>query len=185
LGELGAHAEPALPALIAAAREGPEDLRHAAIRSLGCIGKAHKPAVAKVLPPLATALREKGDPEIRTLAAFAIGMMGPEAREAVPVLREHLPLREVTDPKAASYIRGNVLWALGEIGPSAADAIIDIVEVVEGLKSSSDDRRSAIEAIGKMGRKAEMAMPTLKRAAADPDAQVRNAAQKVLSRTQQ
>src|SRR5262249_49935212 len=86
LGEMGEAAEAAIPALISAIRDawGPNRYRETdvgwrAAEALGQIGPAAVPALIAVL-------RENQCP----MAARALGIIGPKAKEAVPVLIDAL-----------------------------------------------------------------------------------------------
>ena len=55
-------------------------------------------------------------------AAFALGEMGPEAKDAGPALIAALK-RELSKPTPDDDLWSMYIWALGRIGPPAKDAI--------------------------------------------------------------
>jgi HEAT repeat protein len=132
IGELGADALPAVPALAAALAHPDADTRRAAAFSLGRIGPAAIPAIRSVLaaadsstkcqavealgsigPSAVAALIEAfGDPSppVRRSAARAVGRLGPAARQAEPALvkavSDHVPEVRSAAAEALKQIRG-------------------------------------------------------------------------------
>jgi HEAT repeat protein len=78
---LGADAEPAIPALVAGFRDPDEQVRTQCVFALVDIGYAIKERAAGAVEALAQALRDQSA-EIRSLAAEALGAIGPAARPA-------------------------------------------------------------------------------------------------------
>ncbi len=83
LARIGPAAEGAVPTLVAALRGDDADRRWRAARTLGRIG----PAAAAAVGPLADALADSGNPELRLHAARALGRIGPAARPAAAALQ--------------------------------------------------------------------------------------------------
>ena len=131
LGRLGAEPETIGPALVEAFHQTDADVRRAAARSVGQIGRSAFPAIKKALDdpddevrrtaveslgwmgpvavrPLVAALANE-KPAARRAAARALGRLGAEAKSAEPVLVEAVndPNEEVRDAaaKALRYIR--------------------------------------------------------------------------------
>ena len=79
LGEIGAEAEPAVPALQHLLETSKNlEVRREAVLSLGAIGPPAAPAVAALVCALA-----EEDRGIRIGAAYALGQIGPAAKAAV------------------------------------------------------------------------------------------------------
>jgi len=84
LGEIGPPAKAALPAL-ERVRKGDNKLNGVASAWAMCRVRATNNLVEKLLPGL-----QHEDPMVRIGAAWALGKMGPEARVAIPAMRELL-----------------------------------------------------------------------------------------------
>jgi HEAT repeat protein len=70
----------------------------------------------KLLPFLAEILKAKGDKSLRQSAAYALGIMGPDAVAAFPALIDALDVTDVKDAQLAARIQVAVIWALGQVG---------------------------------------------------------------------
>ncbi len=114
LGILGAHAVPAVDALleILGSSGADPELRGAAAAALGRI----RAEPNRVIPVLLTALRDpQSDSDVRAKAAFALAAYGPAASNATPVL-----LVLLDAPKDNKDLWTSVRFALKEIDPDAA-----------------------------------------------------------------
>jgi HEAT repeat protein len=109
------------------------------------------------------------DAKVRRKAAYALGQIGLEAREAVPALTKAL---------ADRYLE--VAWyaadALGRIGPGAAPATEALVRVIEETPGDAVLRRTATIALGRIGPDAKSALPILAKLVKSDDAETRVAA---------
>ncbi|HKI18141.1 MAG TPA: HEAT repeat domain-containing protein, partial [Isosphaeraceae bacterium] len=103
------------------------------------------------------------DPPSRQAAARALGILGPDAKPAVPALA-----RAASD--ADSSVRSSAIRALGAIGPEAKEAVPALVRAASDADKSV--RLSAIRALGAIGPGAREAIPVLVRAASDADTSV-------------
>src|SRR5262245_5919482 len=150
LGNQGAAARDAAPTLglLLRADTEPEVLTQAA-RALAQIGPAGVPELLKALR----------DPELRVRyqAAGALGIIGPDAREAVPLLTA--ALKETNDK-----MRARALYALGEIGPEARPAVPALVRT---LRDREPDVRT--QASGALRQIGPAAVPALEEALRDAD----------------
>lgn len=109
---------------------GPEPGRSRAVAALvKRKGKAVS-ALAKVV--------KEGNPEVATAAIRALGQIGPEASEAVPVL-----VLSLNSP----VLRGPAAEALGSIGPRASDAVLPIVVILESKPTDDEPLLKALDRI--------------------------------------
>ncbi len=139
-------------------------LRYRAADTLAKIGE-------RAVHPLAEALNDE-DPIVDSLAAQALGKIGPNAKAAVPALLEGL-YDEDKDPIVGSC----AAEALGKIGPHAVPAL------VEALNNEHEDVRSlAAKALGKIGPDAKATVPALLEALNDEDEDVRSLAAEALGK---
>ena len=74
----------------------------------------------------------------------ALGKIGPEAKDAVPVLVELLSLKR-GDPWREQSLRGKAMVALGKMGPAAAEAIPELR--VSAEKDTPEMRKLARETL--------------------------------------
>ena len=156
IGNLGRHANDAIPVLENLLRSPKEDLANQAARSLAQIGAASVPA-------LAAALQDE-DPAVGWRALWALSVVGPDATEGVP---EVLKLLDHPQEK----VRAAAIFTLGEIGPVADDTATRIVKSIR--TPSATVRYQAILAIRKAG--AEI-IPELQALLQDDDPDIRTAA---------
>jgi HEAT repeat protein len=98
LREIGPASAPALPALIDALKERDLIVRYQVGLTIAALGSAAKPAV----PALMTAMDEDPDEwvsiarrDMRRAMALALGEIGPDAREALPLLRKWMAFYRV------------------------------------------------------------------------------------------
>ncbi len=153
LGLFGVHAKDAAPALIDLLfdEDIPQADRTLPIEALARIGSAHP----DVLGALIRLLQYEGlDPSkvsaaeasvFRELAAEALGLMGPDADLAAPLL-----MRAVRDVRESESVRRKALVALGAMRSRAALAIPALIETLE-FEQSDALRGAAGEALGKIG----------------------------------
>jgi HEAT repeat protein len=191
LGSYGNGAKLAVPALVAVytakdctAEEGAE-----VFRTLAQIGPASVPELARAL--------EDGPPQVRKLAAWALGIVGPQAKAALPQLEQALkdksaqvrflaayalgemgPLareatpalaRRLRDPDPA--VRARAAEALREIGADAVPALADLLK-----DQHPEARLGAVWALSLLGPKAKPAVPALGQVVTGGDARARVAA---------
>ena len=111
------------------------------------------------------ALTKDNDAALRRDAVWSIGMMGPEAKNAVPLL---MNLAKDKDAE----MRQGVAEALGGIGPGAKDAIPVLAEFTKDADAGV--RRGAVaDALGRIG---VVAIPALNALAKEKDPNARAAA---------
>jgi HEAT repeat protein len=192
--KIGPIAPEAARALIGALSDENIDVQGASILALSRFGG--EPGVV----PALIDMFDREDSYLRYCVAISLGLIGPEAREAIPDLIECLNDED-------SLVRSSAAESLGLIGHntmravnalikaiddvdelvrrSAAYALGQVdcgsVEATEALISALDDdhnyvRRSAINALGSIRANASQAVPAIVEALDDSDADVRRAA---------
>jgi HEAT repeat protein len=170
LGGFGAETGPAVSLLIAALADRNARVRHDAAYAFRGIGPTGRDAVA----PLAKLVKNKDEErDTRRNAIHALGAIGANAKDAVPVLVEALK-------DADNNVRRDVAGALGDIGPGAKGAVPTLLEA---LKKTADwEHQIIIEALGKIGPEAKAAVPALLEELKSDDADARLAAAWSLTR---
>jgi HEAT repeat protein len=141
LGEMGATARDAVPALMEALEDDDSAVRWDAAKALGKLG----PAAARAVPALVAVLHEQSDAIVRQYAVAALGSMGAAARSAVPAL-----IGSFKDQ--SSRLDEQASEALVSIGAPAVPAL------VEAMKD--DDPHVRLKAATTLTRIAGGAHPT-------------------------
>jgi HEAT repeat protein len=172
IATIGPAARMAVPALLAQLRAGapaatPEETA-AACRALRRIGD---PGAVPALGEVAAA----GSGEAVLEAMAALGDLGPAARAAVPALG-----RRLADERGQIIVRYKIAaaTALGRIGGEEAVAVLE--ELARGA-TLGEDRRLAIEALGRSGEDGVVALSEI--LAEEPDPRFRAAAAAALGET--
>lgn len=169
LSQIGPDAKAAVPALIKALDDpdkgkeiGGRAISDCAADTLAIIG----PGAAEAIPALMGIARSSLKRDLRMRAVWALGEIGPQSKEVIPLLRKLMK-----DDKEAELIRARAAQALGRIGPKAREAVPDLIKALE-IEDKQDPNHSlrwnAAEALGKIGPEAKSAIPTLKRLVANP-----------------
>lgn len=170
LAKIGPDAKEAAPALAEALKGSEGDFRREAQFVLGTFGADAAPAVPELTKSL-----DSDDEQVRNSAVYALGKIGPAAKAALPALRG---LRESDD----AFVRFAATWALVKIDPKNSQLIA--AAVTELRKGLSDERPlvrlESAAALGELGTAATSALPELKKAAADEDADVSAAAKRAI-----
>jgi hypothetical protein len=116
IGPGAAHAVPELSKLLA---DSSPRVRCQAALALKAMGAKSSPAVPELTRALADPV-----PFVRAGAADALGAIGPASRSAVPRFIERLRI----DP-GPNYVLDSAIYALGDIGPDAREAISALEEI--------------------------------------------------------
>jgi HEAT repeat protein len=195
LGAHGTAAKAAVPALGKVLRADPD----AAVANQAAL------ALAQIGWPAVDALSEavrKGSPAAKNQALLALGRMGPQARDALDLLRDVLREGKPAERVLAAS-------ALGEMGPAAEPAIADLCQAmrdpdkklsqaaarslfnlganaVPGIRDLLADelmevRLTALQALAMLGPEARKAVPEVRQLLEDPEAPVRAWAAHTLS----
>jgi HEAT repeat protein len=124
--------------------------------------------------PLLTEAVADPDFNVRTLAMFSLGRLGPKAKAALPVLVQTFADRDQT-------VRLYAVGALRLMGVSAAEAAPDVVRMAVA-DPSPEVRRMAVDALRNMGASVKEATDRLLQqfATTDTDEAVRNRATELL-----
>jgi hypothetical protein len=142
------------------------------ILSIGCTKKKEVTYEGKPVSEWMKTLKGE-DPAGKFAAIHAVGKIGPEAKEAIPVLIE--TIREVRNrDKRILVACNNALLAMGkEIVPSMISLLKD---------DEWEMRRGAAWILGKVGPDAKDAVPALTEALHDPNPAVRTKAADALKK---
>jgi HEAT repeat protein len=188
----GPHTKAALPALTAALGDSDPEVREAVYVALRQVGPEAREALVQ-------AIRQQGKAYSRAEIIVAIGKFGPEGEPAIPDLEA--ALRD-------DSLRLAAIQTLGKIGPAAKTTLPALEKAFKDkdpqvrraaleamgligrdslpilLAALKDDglRAGAAAALGKIGRPAGVAVPTLCKMLEDPDAEVRRNAAAALGR---
>ncbi len=164
LGEMGADAKSAVPALAAALKDDDLFVRRFAAHSLGEVGPDAKSAVPALKAALGDAKKEvasaaaeslakvgpdgvkvltdilgntKADADSRRKAIAGLSKAGPDVKPALPKLVELLQDKD---------LRPDVVSALGDLGPNAKDdKVIKALQDVLGEKGVKKDFRMLVQ----------------------------------------
>ena len=188
LGNAGAQAAAAVPALAHAMKDADPAVRAAAAWALGGFGADAGAAIAE----LTVALGDSAPP-VRAGAAHTLGAIGPEARSAGPALVPRLadvaeevrwraedalarvkPDPETTLPRLLPLVadpsgpgRGGAAAVIARMGPAARRAVPALLTALSDQRS--DVRWKAAWALGEIGPEARAAVPALTALVRDPD----------------
>lgn len=169
LGLQGGAAEPAIPALREAMNDPEGPVRLNAAYALAAIGEA-------AIGPLIGALEDgEEDYQAESIlhicdAAYALAALG---RPAVPALQAAL-----ADP--GEHIRGAAAFALGDMGPAAAEAAASLVDLLGEAPPLL--RRHVISALGTIKAPLELTVPALAAILDDDDPETGYVASQALAR---
>ena len=150
LESLGAEAKPAVPELIKIIERDKSPARLAAIEILGTIGPDSAPAV-----PVLTKVLVHKDFHTQYFSLRTLAKIGAESKSALPEMVNQLRTGLPT-------VRKNAATALGDLG---AEVVHD--DAISALHEALGDklfpvREQASLALGKIGKRAEIALPELK-----------------------
>jgi HEAT repeat protein len=198
LGQVGADASEAIPALLAALKDSDPHVRAVVAKSLGGVvpkescGEAvealaamlkdgSEPAAARAisrfgangaaaLPALLEAMKDP-DSTVRWEAGRAVGKIGAAAKSAVPALVEQMK-------DEVSLVREHAAEALGDIGPEAKDGVPALIAILKDPVARV--RRDAARSLGQIGPAAKPALEAARGLLKDEDMEVRAAAEKTV-----
>jgi HEAT repeat protein len=181
LGNLGPRAKAGLPALLRASASKDVKLRFQAILALGTIDRDGN----SVIPTLLGTLKEQDEQCLRRAAAWALGEIGPRAKEGIPFLLTALKCEDVRDSETSQLIQCAVLEALGKMGAEAKEAIPSILKRVRDKSTEGSVRAAAIQALTGIGVNSPTVVSVLTELLKDEDLLVAQTAGKALKRLQE
>jgi HEAT repeat protein len=181
LGKISLNTPEAIGALIQATNDQSDSImRGEAALGLGGI----RSSLPEVITALARLLKDEQYP--REKAAYALGQIGPKARETVPQLIENLNDKSFE-------VRIATITGLGGIGPGAEDAVPALIRLIsdpnvfDGMVGLTPPgvvslRTGAARALGNIGAPARQATGALTNCLKDSDIFVRSAAADALKK---
>ena len=200
LRRFGPDAAPAIPGIVRACDSDALEVRSAAVAALGAVG----PQAGSAVPALVDLLLKETDNQLRWTSAETLWRLGPAAAEAVPTLIAALSERNgssgVSDafarivpvsPAVVAHlveglstaddsIRGQLLIALGNLGPAAVDAVPALVDLLHdpdrGFHSDT------LTTLGRIGPEAYDAAPAVADILSDGNENYRRIAAETLGR---
>jgi len=131
-----------------------------AIQQLSRMGEKAEPAIPRLAEVLA---RGQSDPRAVTFAAWALGAIGPAAKQAVPQLISALKSEQGGKSSKSSFAPlGFIVWALGRIGMDA-DQTAEGVPILGKLLGGGQRQawNNSAWTLSRVGKAAEPAMPQL------------------------
>jgi HEAT repeat protein len=170
LAKIGPDAKEAAPALAEALKDAEGEFRREVQYVLGLFGADSAPAVPELVTSLAS-----DDDHVRNSAVYALGKIGPAAKAASAELRKLLTSDD-------EFVRFAATWALVRIDPKDTKLAASAVPAL--IKGLSDERplvrAESASTLGELGAAAKAALPELKKAADDDDANVSAAAKQAV-----
>lgn len=151
LARLGPEAAEAVPALIAALQDESAAVRHEALNAIDRIGPAARAAAPALIDALKT--KEAREPRFQTEIMNALGSLGHDSSDAVPVLSDYLAAEDERVSVGAAF-------ALARILRADDDAMKSLVPVlVKGLQSKH--RQIQYQAVRGLSVVGQSAVPAL------------------------
>jgi HEAT repeat protein len=179
LERLGPAARAAVPKLLKTLNSSKDNsVRHWCLRAVGTTGAGDKVAIEG----LVKILKDKEQGDLRPIAAFALGRMKAGAASVVSDLLEVLQKPGITEAEAVKRLRGNILFALQEIGPGAEPAVPSLMAILRDTKLPTSERQYAADALGNIGRPARVARPLLLEVSNEKKGRVSVAARRALDK---
>jgi HEAT repeat protein len=165
LGRMGPAAKEAAPTLNAIAEGKGQDLRVWAAAALARIGVEPAANTAVVVDALKN--RSPAGRVARLAALDALGLLGPAGKDAVPLLEELLRDRTPISRGEKTQLRQKATEALGYLGSAARPTVPKLADLLND--GDEDVRRTAVDALGRLGPEAAAAADRLRELArSDP-----------------
>jgi HEAT repeat protein len=156
LADMGASAQPALPALVKAVERGDS-------QEQGALSTVSKAAGTKSVPALTNALASR-NATVRQSVAEILGEMGPDARAAIPFLEARLD-------DAEPLVVLQTAYALRKVDGQTHGAVAVMVKLL--AHGNAEIRAGAAAVLGEFGDESSEAVPALLRTLGDASPQVR------------
>ena len=126
--------------------------REEALRLIG----NHGPKTPEVALAVSKALLDISR-QARNTAVFALGAMGPVAKNALPQL-----LKSLQDPTQIQFLRLKIPETIAKISKDSTEAIAGLTSRVQDPKEDLQIRWKCYQTLGKMGDKGQKAMNTIR-----------------------
>jgi hypothetical protein len=161
LGELGPRGRPALPALLRALKDKNEGVRHAAVTAIGRIAPG-SPLQREAVGALTALLKaEKG--AVASTVLPSLPRFGPHAWTTVPIVRERLSA--LGEGRGWHHPDVDAVAFLARLSPPPIELL---AEVLEDRRSSYAAQQAVARQLRTLGRRASLALPSLRRALRAP-----------------
>jgi HEAT repeat protein len=176
LGQMRSAVDTAVPALVAGLADSDVAVRYESIQGLGNLVRKPGSAVTALARTVAY------DYGLSLEAGFALGQIGPAARDAVPILTEALRYGWIWSPVT---VLGRIGRLVGPSRPSVGAAAMELALALDkwdGRDENLSPSRSAriALALAWIGPEARDSVPVLIQALQEPDQTLRRAAAKAL-----
>ncbi len=173
LGAIGTKAKSAVPKLTERLqKDEDESVRDQILATLAEIGPDSAEATSTIIE-----LLKSNVPRLRYTAVFALGRIGPAAKDAMPELRKNLREDDQFLQLLSAWAMVQIGAADGDVGREAAPFLLKGVD-----HPNPQVRLEIVDALDKSGRTGPLVMQALRSAARDSDENVRKAAQDVLKK---
>jgi len=123
---------------------------------------------ARTIPFLRNLLNNPDTERFRSSAARGLAEFGVQAQDCVPDLLEALKCANLREPKRKDGTQEAVLYALGSMGQAGSKQLPTIIAVCQDRFTSGSVKQAAIDAIARLGKNAEDAVPFLISCLNDP-----------------
>ncbi len=163
--------------LLERSKKGPVDVRNEALRALGATACWDPKFVPKVLPMLTATVKDfKLEVSTRGAAATGIRYIGPNAREAVEVLRQVIKQPSTPSAEGDSQLRRFMIATLLALGPTGVAATLpELIDVIQSDDvKRRNERESAFWTLQKLGPAASKAIPTLRKVLKNAEAAIKD-----------
>lgn len=155
---IGSDIERIVPVLIDALSSSEAENRGRAVQCLVWCGKAAKSALPEMLKQLSR--KDNEETTIAQMVVGFIGVLGPDGKDALPVLLEIMRGKD-------DDLRSHAITSIGQLGEAAKEAVPEMIELLKKAKNAVPGSREGytgfvlIMTLGEMGNVAEEAIPIL------------------------
>jgi HEAT repeat protein len=147
LGEIGVGANSSVPNLLLALEGKDIALRAEAGLALGKTYRKNP----EIIPALLESFRQENNRRIRAELAYGLGVIGHDAKSAVPTLIAALNDKENTDAWEQARLQRCIAWSLGQMGRAARDAVPSLLLLAKTEDTDTALRLAIIDCLGDIG----------------------------------
>jgi HEAT repeat protein len=114
---------------------------------------------------------------VQQTAAYALGKIGPAAKDAVPALNR-------LTASGDDLVKLTAIWALLQMGPPSDEFVSTTLPLLTSALASQREmvRVEAALSLGQLGKAAASALPALEKAQQDASSNVRHAASEAIAK---